>query len=130
MNKWKYFLTSILILSNTVYADPIVFIGKGQTAPNDGYLFPEAQALEMRKAILERDEYRLLNTSLNTTVKLQNDNINIQEQRIENYRKQNDEMAKALYSSQSMNNWERIGWFFLGIVGTGFAIYGIQKITK
>jgi hypothetical protein len=107
-----------------------VFIAKDQKAPYDGYLFTEDGAQGLRKLALSEERYHLLTDSLQKTVDLQRSQIDIQEQRVELYRKQNDELAKSLTASQSMSNFERIAWFGLGILGAGFAIYGVTKVTK
>lgn len=120
----------LLITVSNAYSDDVIYLEKGVPSPFTGYLFPPAKADGIRKELIEKDGLHLLNVSLTKTVELQKDNINIYELRIKNMSEQNDNLAKNLYNERNVTNWERIGFFALGILATGFAIYGVKSIGK
>lgn len=126
--RWLTILLIYLNVNNCL-AD-VVFLKQSQPAPFTGYLFNEEDAQNARNAVIDRDRYRLLSDSLQHTVNLQSETIKLEEKRVELYKTKTDEIAKELYSSRSINNWERIGWFILGIAATAAAGYTISHVSK
>jgi hypothetical protein len=126
--RWLTILLICLNLNNAI-AD-VVFLDKNKPAPFSGYLFGEEEAQNARNAVIDRDRYRLLSDSLQHTVNLQSENIKLEEKRVELYKTKTDELAKELYSARTVNNWERVGWFILGIAATTAAGYAISHVSR
>ncbi len=124
----KIILISFLI-SIQAFADPIS-LSKDQKAPYDGILFTETKANEIRKEILDKDYLQLQNDSLNRSLDLYKSNENLYGQQTQLLLDQNDKLAKSLYQERMVTNWERLGFFLLGIGVTGLAIYGASQLAK
>ncbi len=125
----KYFIIFILVLQ-TAFAQDVTKLNKDEKAPYEGYLFPPQKASELKDAVIERDGYKLLNHSLEKSLELQKKNIDLQEQKVDIVLEQNFKLTKSLNDERSMTSWERIGWFTLGVLGTGLAVYGASKINR
>ncbi len=124
----KIILISFLI-SIQAFADPIS-LSKDQKAPYDGILFTETKANEIRKELLDKDYLQLQNDSLNRSLDLYKSNENLYGQQKQLLLDQNDKLAKSLYQERMVTNWERLGFFLLGIGVTGLAIYGASQLAK
>lgn len=122
------FLTSS-IPNNWVLADEVVPIKKNDPSPIDGFVITQQHANNIKVLAQERDGYKLLNDSFQNSLKLQENIINSQDNKVNLLIGQNEKLAKSLYDERTMTNWERVGWFTLGIIATGFAIYAVKEIT-
>lgn len=121
----KYIL-AIILISNTVFAQEAVFLAKDQKSPYDGILMPQSLAAEFRIAVLERDTFKAENTSLKLSLTLQEEIIAKKTEQIGIVLEQNDKLAKTAYSERNLNNWERAGWFLVGLL----AAYGSVKLGQ
>lgn len=130
LKKFLIFLMISLIISNNAYADSAVFLEEGKPAPYSGYLFTETAGQKLKVRLVEADYYEKMLSSLETQINLYE---NINKTHNEKYNillEQNDKLAKTLHSQQSLNNWERIGLFGLGILTTVLVLYGVKQATK
>lgn len=116
-----------LSFSLNVSADPIL-LQKGNSAPYDGLLFSEQKANDLRKELLDKDYLKLQNDSLNRSLELYKQNESIYKEQKELLLEQNDRLAKSLYEERRVTNWERVGFFVLGIAATGLAFYGVSQL--
>lgn len=114
---------------STVGKSDATFLDKDQKAPYQGLLFPIDEAQSIRKDLIERDYLKLENLSLKRSVDLYKGNESIYQEQKTILLDQNDKLAKSLYAERQVTNWERLGWFVLGIGVTGLAIYGVKQIT-
>ncbi len=125
----KIFGISSLLLSSVCFAD-VVAINQGQVAPFKGYLFSSDKELEARSAMLDNVILKDMTARQEKVIQLYKADEGIFDQRIENYIKQNDILAKENEQLRSMNNWERFGWFALGVVATGLSAWGMSRVVR
>ncbi len=131
----KIFLTTLIVLSNifNVYAqelDKVKSVEKGDAAPYKGLLFPVEMIPELRNTYLERNSYKLLNDSLQTSLTLSEDISKKNQDKVNILLDQNDKISKQLNETRTFSTLERITWFTLGIFATGLAFYGASKLAK
>jgi len=117
------------IFSFVVAADP-VYLNKDDKSPYSGLLFTEQKANEIRRELLDKDYLKLQNDSLNRSLDLYKANEALYGQQKQLLLDQNDKLAKSLYQERNLTNWERVGFFVLGITVTGLAIYGASQLAK
>lgn len=118
----KQFITFLLIFSNLCLAvDDSIALKKDDPAPWDGILLSQPKAQEVKYKLLEND-------SLQKSIKLQEDMIINQEDKIDILLKQNDKLAGALQSSQGQNDWERIGFFLIGMTAVFLGGYAYSRV--
>lgn len=121
---------SFLIVANPSFAQDVQYLSKDQKAPFEGFLFTASKASELKDAVIERDNYKLINLSLEKSLELEKKNSELQNQKVNVVLEQNLNLTKSLNEERSMTNWERVLWFGLGVIGTGLAVYGASKIAK
>ncbi len=126
----KILLSSLITLSLSLntFAQDAVPLESGQKAPFTGILISNPTANELRSAVVERDGLKSINSSLNITVKLQDDIIARQNHQKTLLLDQNDKLALRLGEERSVGTWEKIGWFTLGVLATAAAGYSIGQI--
>jgi len=107
-----------------------VFLQKGQTTPFSGLLLSEKQAQQTRRELIERDNLHALTVSYEKTIQLQQLGLQTREDQVENLRKQNNSLYEQVNRDKAVTNFERVIWFGLGVIGTGFAVYGASKLAK
>jgi hypothetical protein len=113
------------LLCQTSSADDPYFAQKNHVLPQDSWVFSPDKTKEVRNKLIDGETYFKLNESLSKSIELYKNNEEIQQNKVNLLLEQNDKLAQRLASSQSLNNWERFGLFFLGIaatVGAGWAI--------
>ncbi len=120
MKNLLIFLTIFSILTTKANADS-VNLTKGQPAPFNGVLLDNPTANQLFKV-------KLLNESLETTLKAYQNNADLDAQRITLLSEQNDKLARNLQSERSMTNVERILWVSFGIVAAGVGAWAISKV--
>lgn len=102
------------------------FIEKGKPAPFSGVLFSEDKAQGIRNELLESDKTKLLlETERNRSQRL-GQIIELKDEEIELYQKQNTRLLKANDRSDTLN----YVWFGLGILATGLAVYGAGALSR
>lgn len=113
------------IAANSQTIDSI-YIEQDTRAPFSGILFTEAKASHLRFEILELDKSRIqLETERNRTDRL-NQIIDLKDEEIELYQKQNTRLLKANDRSDTLN----YVWFGLGVLATGMAVYGAGALAR
>lgn len=129
-NLLSFLIIGITIANNCFASDQTVILKKDERAPFEGVLLPIDQANKTRYELLECDIKKELNTSYERTIKLYKENEVYQDNKVNILLKQNDELSKALTDSKSNSDLQKIVWFSLGVLATGLAVYGTEKITK
>lgn len=120
MNK---IILALLIFSQTSLAQEAVFLNKGDKAEFSGYLLTEDKVKSLRNDSLEKDADKQVIDSLNKSLTLQQNNVDI-------LLKQNSNLVQTVNSEESLNNWEKVLYFGGGIVLSGLAIYGAHSLYR
>lgn len=129
----RIFLTIVLItiLSNPSFADDdAVVLMPGDQVPFPGILFHKDQAQELKKTILERDAFKLLNDSLTQSLSLKDANLTQISTKNDLLLKENDNLAINLNKERTANQWVYFGYFLLGVAGTVGAGVGLKKLSQ
>ena len=109
------FLIGLLIPSNC-FADEVKYLEQNDKAPYAGFLF----TMDATK------QYRLLSIE-NPLLKQENTILKQEKTELSDA---NDKLAKTVNSEHSLNDFEKLFWFSIGVLGTGFASYGLYKATS
>lgn len=129
----KILIASILIFVFTVQsalANQAVELDKGQPAPYPGTLLDKEKSKEIRDELIEKDGLVKTNESLNKSINLYKSNEEILGKQKDLLLNQNIELTKVLNDTRSMNGWERVGFFILGVAITSAAVYGASKLAR
>lgn len=116
-----------LLISTNVLAD-VVHLTKGAIAPSDGYLFSDDQTQDMKNKLQAYYDLNLQLESYKRSVELYGKNEVIYQKQLDLLSVQNDKLVTSTQQSLAMNNYEKFGYFALGILATGLAIYGAEKV--
>jgi hypothetical protein len=115
-----------LATGNNAYGQDSQFIEKDQKAPYSGILFTEKKAQDIRTELLDGDKNKLLlETERNRSSRL-GQIIELKNEEIELYNKQNVRLMKSNDRSDTLN----YIWFGLGILATGIAVYGAGGLAR
>ena len=123
MKKFILILFILFYTINSTYADPVVFLKKGEQAPNDGFLFDRQKEQQLRLTNQELDYYKSLSTSLSNINKLQEDNLSKFDEKI----KLRDERIEDL---RKTNYWTTLGSFVLGCAITTLIVFGVSNVQN
>jgi len=124
----KYILILLLIFSTTanIKAQDAIYIEKNQSAPFSGILFTESKARQFRSDLLESDKVVLRLESEQFKSQNLSTIIQLKDEEIELYAKQNQRLIKAEQTSNTM----QYIWFGLGVLATGAAVYGAGALAR
>jgi len=119
MKKLLIFL--MVVQTSSVLADDeqVQVISKGQTAPFSGYLFPESKAQQAAKDRLKLDGLEQLNNSLQISITLYQKNSELDQTKLVEIAKQNDNLALRLRQERESSALERVLWVGLGVLAAG-----------
>lgn len=130
----KTYLQAILLISLTSvsnsFAQDVVELKKDDKAPFTGLLFTEAKAKDIKFRLDERDSFKLMYESSNRSLDLMNSNLKLKDEQLNITIDQNNKLALQLRERNDFNSLERFAWFALGVVATGFAVYGLNQATR
>lgn len=123
---------SSIFLANTTLAasEAVIHLEKNSPAPYSGILFPIETANDLRKDLIELSTLRILNESYSKSVQLYQKHIQSSDDKFKLITDQNDKLAESLVESRRSNDFQKVLWFGLGVLATGFAVYGAKKITQ
>lgn len=114
---------------NKAWAESVA-VAKGQPAPFDGVLLDVDSANKAYQNAVNANRYKLLNDSLQNTVKLQDENFLLSEKKTELLLNQNLNLTKELSSVRTGTNWMLVIGFVSGVLLTGLAVYGASEAIK
>lgn len=129
----KKTIALLLIFStslNISFAADVVEVKKDQPAPFAGFLFPPEKAQDVKDRLVDADRLKEINESYKRSIELYKDNEKLHEERMVKTMAQADNLAKNLYEARSTSSLEKFGYFFLGVLGTSLAVYGVKKATQ
>jgi hypothetical protein len=129
-----------LLLSNLCIADTFsptntplpdaVPISKGEESPMDGIVISQTKAQQIKNVTDQRDTLQLQNDSLTKSLNIQSNIIQLDQNKVTILLNQDDTLAKRLNESQQLNNWEKAGYFFLGLAVPCIAGYAYKSFAK
>jgi hypothetical protein len=123
--------SSLLVFTTgAVASEDAVYVEKGSPAPYSGVLLPLDKANELRKAVIELETLRATNSSYEKSVKLYQKSIQLSDLKVNMLTEQNEKLSQAVVESRSSGDLQKILWFGLGVIATGFALYGAKKATQ
>jgi len=125
-------LSNLLMLSvlsvSPSFAQDSVLLQAQEKAPFTGILIKPETVQELRRAVIERDGLSQEKVSYERSLELYRKSDELGQKKVDLLLTQNDKLALRLGEERSMSNWQRVGWFSLGIIATGFAGYSLGKI--
>lgn len=120
----KLIATLLIIATFPAYgADDVSYLKKGDPAPFTGYLISPEKADSIREMKIDLDTQKQINGLLL-------DNQKIYEQRVDNLRKQSEDLAKQVETMKDSSMFTKVGFFVLGSVLTGLVAYGTTRVLR
>lgn len=123
-------VSSAIAFNPLVYAEDVVYLEQGKPSPYSGVLFPVEKANELRKMAIELDTLRSINESYIKSISLYQKTIQLHEEKYQLAYGQNEKLSEALVESRRSSDLQKIIWFSLGVLATGFAVYGAKKTIQ
>lgn len=130
MKIYQSLILSISLINVNSFSQDTVALQKDDKAPFTGILFSEEKSRKIKLELEEKDSYKVLYDSTQRSLNLLDQNLKLKDDQIDILMNQNNKLAMSLRDSKDFNSWERFAWFALGVVATGFAVYGLNQATK
>lgn len=121
----KIFLISSISLNSFAQ---VTYLEKNKPAPYTGYLFTPEKTIEVKNDLIDLETQKKLNKNYRKKIDLQIKKIKLREEQIDYYKARNHQLHTDIDSIKRVNNYERAGWFVLGILATSLAIKGAQEL--
>ena len=118
------------VVSNSSQAYDGKLLEKGTEAPFQGVLFNITDANKIRVELLEKDTLVFLTESYKRSLDLTDKNMKFKDEQLDIVISRNLDLTKALNSQKSMNDWERVLWFGLGIAVSTLTLYGLNHVSR
>lgn len=118
------------VVSNSSQAYDGKLLEKGTEAPFQGVLFNTTDANKIRVELLEKDTLVFLTDSYKRSLDLTDKNMKFKDEQLDIVISRNLDLTKALNSQKSMNDWERVLWFGLGIATSTLTLYGLKHVSR
>lgn len=125
----RQLIALFLIISTPAYAD-FDYLKKGDVAPYEGYIITPEREQSLRLMDKKLGLATDLNTSYSTQNALDSKTIDILNQRVDLYQRQNADMSKQLSEAKGDGFWQKTLYFSLGAVLTGLVAYGTVRAVK
>lgn len=119
-----------LLNVNSGWAYQPSLLEKDKPAPFTGYLFSPEDTAKLRGELVEKDGLVKINESYQRSIDLYQKNEEILNNKVNVLLNQNDQLSNSLYKEKTLSSFEKVLWFVGGVLITGFAFYGAQKVTK
>lgn len=108
----------MLTFSTSVKAEEAIVLNKGDIAPFAGILMDNNKANNIRLQLTNLDFHKALNSSYEKSIKIYKDNEIYYSNKTNILFKQNNELMDQIRTNASLNKWENMAWFGLGILVT------------
>jgi hypothetical protein len=79
---------------------------------------------------IELETLRSINESYVKSIGLYQKTIQLHEEKYQLVYNQNEKLSEALVESHRSSDLQKIIWFSLGVLATGFAVYGAKKVIQ
>lgn len=112
---------------NALASEPVAYREKGYSLSEGAFVFTPEAELKARLMVVEKDFYKQFSETQTKQIELYKENNRIYEERLNNFKAQNDNLSEKLVSASSSNKLENALYFIGGAVITGFMGYGIYK---
>lgn len=110
------------LISNLAFADnQAILLNQGEKAPYTGDLLPIDTVKSLYNDSLEK-------SSLQQQLDLTNQNNTILTQEKTLLQNQNSDLVKAANSEKHISDWEKVGYFVLGVAITALAVKGAASL--
>lgn len=119
----KKLLIGLMIFSTVSSLGKSVAIKQNEVAPFNGVLLDNEDANRAKNSLQENDLLIKMND-------LHDKNADIDAQKIKMLSEQNDNLAKAVQSSQEMHTWEKVAYIGLGVLAVALGGVVASKIPK
>lgn len=117
------YLIICLLFTFSVSAQQLTVLKKDEIAPYDGVLVDDVQMKKFRQ--INEDK-----KTLETKFVLQEDLLEIKDQRINFYKKKAEEAYKEVQAKEGSLFLTKTGYFILGVAATSLAAYAAIQATK
>src|SRR5574343_1303427 len=117
----------LFLITFNCMAQNVVTVKKGDVVPFDGVLFTKEKELQIRQDILEKEALDKKVKLLEELGKVQEEEIDLANKRINNYRKQITEYADREVRTESREFWKSALYFTAGALITGAIGYGVIR---
>ncbi len=128
-NCW-IFLIILTILTNSLLADPVIFLDKDKPAPFDGYLFSPKDAKDLRLKLIDNDINLEVIKSYQKSLSISDQINSANEKKINLCVTQVETLSKTTVDEREFSDWKKLGWFTLGVLTSILTVYGIKKVTQ
>jgi hypothetical protein len=129
----KLLMVLILLVAQPSYAkcpDDVQVINKGQVANCDGLLFSPEASKKVDETQQDAEYYKSLSSKLQIRYDLVIKEQEILDRRLKLYVDQSNTLAKEVIDKDNMDKWQKLGYFTLGVLATGIAVYGASQIDN
>jgi len=120
-------LLLFILLTQTALAQDVVYLDKGQAAPQAGYLFAPRKEKEVRLKLEELDYCDKSKELLRTLNGEYKNKDNLLEQRLDLRNKEIDNLSKQVAEQNNNKFLLNFGFFSLGIAVTTAVVYGVSR---
>lgn len=123
-------MTFLLTENNLALGVDVISLDQNQPAPFKGYLFSEDKANQIKVQLIDYDQLKLINASYDKSINLYKANEKLYDDKINLLLVQNDKLAQASYDATKVSEWQKVGYFLLGVVSVGLGAYVGTQATK
>jgi hypothetical protein len=123
----------ILSFSQTGWAkcpEDVQVINKGQVANCDGLLFSPEASKKVDETQQDAEYYKSLSAKLQIRHDYMLKEQEILDKRLKLYVDQSNTLAKEVIDKDNSDKWQKLGYFALGVLATGAAVYGAAQINN
>lgn len=124
----KKLLSFLMIVTLSVNAESIN-LNVGDLAPFKGVLTDYETSRKVMDDLNRLDVVESINTSLNNSIEMYKEVLSNNEQQHKLLRDSNNRLRDRIEKSESVTSLERVLWFSLGVLGTGFAIKAAKELN-
>lgn len=128
--KSNILILSLYGLTLSAFCEDTVIVSKGDPAPFKGYLFSEDKAKETYIKLTNCDLKDDLLTIKDKKVSLFQENEEIYKARIEEFRKQNNDLVQKNIDNQKNSDIMKAIYFLGGAVLTTAIVFGVSNVQK